>query len=196
MVILIRADQMISERQHAYLDAIGIEVWSLRESGLLTQPQLQAQPQPQSRPLGQGSAPAPVQVVETSSQKSGPSLRIGSGSGGLLLVCAADVDSASRLANDISRALGSVPVWAWPDDEETAVELATAVDEKLFTTVAVFGDDLTGRFFEGPLPSAVNSAKLVLLPSMQDIQTSAEARQSLWDTIYRSGMVVKREQQA
>jgi len=113
-----------------------------------------------------------------------------------LLVCAADVDSASRLANDISRALGSVPVWAWPDDEETAVELATAVDEKLFTTVAVFGDDLAGRFFEGQLPTAVSSAGLVLLPSMQDIQTSAEARQSLWATLCRTGMVVKREQQA
>lgn len=194
MVILIRAHQMISERQHAYLDAIGIEVWSLRESDLLTQPQAQPQPQPQAQ--AQVSAPAPVQAVGTSTQESGLRLRIGSGSGGLLLVCAADVDSASRLANDISRALGSVPVWAWPNDEETAVELATAVDEKLFTTVAVFGDDLAGRFFAGQLPSAVSSAKLVLLPSMQDIQTSAEARQSLWDTIYRSGMVVKREQQA
>jgi len=181
---------MISERQHAYLDAIGIEIWSLRESDLLTQPQPQAQAQ------AQVSAPAPVQAVETSSQKSGPPLRIGSGSGGILLVCAADVDSASRLANDISRALGSVPVWAWPDDEDTAIELATAVDEKLFTTVAVFGDDLAGRFFAGQLPRAVNSAKLVLLPSMQDIQTSAEARQSLWATLCRSGMVVKREQQA
>lgn len=181
-MVLNRAAQMISERQHAYLDAIGIEVWSLRESDLLAQPQV--------------SALTPVQAAETSTQASGRRLRIGSGSGGVLLVCAADVDSASRLANDISRALGSVPVWAWPDDEETAVELAAAVDEKLFTTVAVFGDDLAGGFFAGQLPTAVNSAKLVLLPSMQDIQTSAEARQLLWATLCRSGMVVKREQQA
>lgn len=164
---------MISERQHAYLDAIGIEVWSLREPAL----------------------PASPQVLAGSSGVAALSLKIGAGSGGILLLCAADVDSASRLANDIVRTLGSFPVWAWPDDEAAAIGLASVVDEKLFTTVAVFGDELAGLFFNGDLPVAVSSAKLVLLPSMQDIQSSADARRSLWATFCRSGMVSKSEQQ-
>ncbi|NOR18644.1 MAG: hypothetical protein GQ538_00975 [Xanthomonadales bacterium] len=168
---------MIDMRQHAYLDAMGIEVWSLRESAL----------------------PSPPQAVAFNSKETAPRLKIGSGSGGILLICSADVDSASRLANDISRALGSVPVWAWPDEEADTESdtfgLASAVDEKLFTTVAVFGDELAGRFFDGDLPGAVNSASLVVLPSMQDIQSRADARQSLWVTFCRSGMVSQREQQ-
>lgn len=164
---------MISQRQHAYLDAIGIEVWSLREPAL----------------------PASPQVVAACSSVAAPRLKIGTGSGGILLVCTADVDSASRLANDIARALGSIPVWAWPDEEAAAIDLATVVDEKLFTTVAVFGDALAGLFFNGDLPVSVSSAKLVLLPSMQDIQTSADVRRSLWATFCKSGMVSISEQQ-
>jgi hypothetical protein len=174
---------MISDRQQAYLDAIGIEVWSLRES---------ASPSPSPSP---SLSPPPTPSVVASLNASTPRLRIGTGGGGILLICAADVDSAGRLANDISRSLGNVPVWAWPDDEPTAIDLDSAVDEKLFTTVAVFGSDLAGQFFDGDLPTAVSSAKLVLLPSMRDIQTKPEARQSLWASFCRSGMVSKREHQ-
>jgi hypothetical protein len=162
---------MISDRQHAYLDAIGIEVWSLRDSAM------------------------PPPSVDTVPIVGASRLKVGSGSGGILLICAVDVDSASRLANDISRTLGSVPVWAWPNQESAAVDLVSAVEDKLFTTVAVFGDELAGQFFEGRLPDAVNSARLVILPSMLDIQTKADARRSLWACLCRSGMVSKREQQ-
>ena len=154
---------MIDSRQKAYLDAMGIGVWSLRENSML-------------------SIPAAVEA---------PRLRLGSGNGGVLLVCVADTDSASRLANDISRALGAVPVWAWPGDDDNTIELANAVDDKLFTTVAIFGHELAGRFFGHELPDSVNSARLVLLPSMQDIQTSADARRTLWATICRFGMVTR-----
>jgi len=172
---------MINERQHAYLDAIGIEVWSLRESA------------PPAPIVDSVSIDTPS--IQSQSISCDTRLKIGSGSGGVLLICAVDVDSACRMANDISRALGGVPVWAWPDDEAAATELASAVDEKLFTTVAVFGDELAGQFFEGTLPEAVSSARLVMLPSMQDLQTRADARRSLWATICRAGMVSKREQQ-
>ena len=154
---------MIDARQLAYLDAMGIGVWSLREGSI---------------PQG----PANVEV---------PRLRLGSGNGGILLVCVADTDSASRLANDISRALGAVPVWAWPGDDDNSTELASAVDDKLFTTVAIFGHELAGRFFGPELPDSVNSARLVLLPSMQDIQSSADARRTLWATFCRYGMVTR-----
>ena len=154
---------MIDSRQKAYLDAMGIGVWSLRENSVL-------------------SIPAAVEA---------PRLRLGSGNGGILLVCIADTDSASRLANDISRALGAVPVWAWPGNDDDTTELASAVDDKLFTTVAIFGHELAGRFFGHELPDSVNSARLVLLPSMHDIQTSADARRTLWATFCRFGMVTR-----
>jgi hypothetical protein len=152
---------MISSRQQAYLDAMDIDVWRLREAPFVASP-----------------------AVDHA-----PGLKLGPGGGGILLICAADDDSASRLANDISRALGSVPVWAWPHAESGAVNLGDAVEENLFTTVAVFGEELATRFFDGTPPASLKSANLVLLPAMQDIQTSAEARQELWTTICRSGMV-------
>jgi len=176
----ILAGQMISERQQAYLDAIGIEVWSLRNA---------PPPAPLANTSNHVAADIAPDIAPNIAPVIAPGLKLGSGSGGVLLVCAADVDSASRLANDISRALGSVPVWAWPDEEADAVKLPTAVEDNLFTTVAIFGNELAGQFFADELPASLNSANVVLLPSMQDIQSSADARKSLWATFCRSGMV-------
>ena len=152
---------MINNRQQAYLDAMDIGVWCLRESAYAAEP-------------------APINA---------PGLKLGPGGGGILLICAADTDSASRLANDINRALGSAPVWGWPHADDSTVDLSNAVEENLFTTVAIFGNELAAQFFDGELPSGLSSAKLVLLPAMQDIKTRAGARQTLWTTLCRSGMV-------
>jgi len=152
---------MIDSRQQAYLDAMDIGVWCLRESACAAEP-------------------VPVNT---------PGLKLGPGGGGILLICAADTDSASRLANDISRSLGSTPVWAWPHADDNSVNLANAIEDKLFTTVAIFGDELAAHFFDGELPPGLNSAKLVLLPPMQDIKNSAGTRQTLWSILCRSGMV-------
>jgi len=162
---------MISNRQRAYLDAMDIGVWSLREV---------------AAPSASSPTASPPMA---SAASSAPGLKLGPGGGGILLLCAADTDSASRLANDIARALGNVPVWAWPDDDASSVELTSAVEDNLFTTVAIFGDELAARFFDGDLPASLNSAKLVLLPAMQDLQSRAEARQMLWTTFCRAGMV-------
>ena len=152
---------MINSRQRAYLDAMEIGVWSLRDPSAMAKP----------------------------ATNSAVGLKLGPGSGGILLICSADTDSASRLASDISRALGAVPVWAWPDTAVEAVNLAEAVDRNLFTTVAMFGNQLAAQFFNGELPANMNSAKLVLLPSMADIHSRPEARRALWTTFCRSGMV-------
>lgn len=130
-------------------------------------------------------APALESTVEVRS----PGLKLGPGGGGVLLVCAVDTDSASRLANDISRALGSIPVWAWPDADDDAVKLAKAIEDNLFTTIGVFGSELAAQLFEGDMPASLKSANLVLLPSMREIQDQAEARRQLWNAICRSGMV-------
>ena len=62
---------MLNSRQQAYLDAMDIGVWSLRE---------------------------PEVPVKDSAQQS-VRLKLGPGGGGVLLICAADNESASRLAN-------------------------------------------------------------------------------------------------
>jgi len=153
--------EMLDSRQQAYLDAIDIGVWRLR------------------KPLMPESV-----VTEKATQ-----LKLGPGSGGILLICAADTDTAGRLANDIKRALGSAPVWAWPSADSDVVNLSLAVKENLFTTVAIFGRELAAQFFDDEPPVHLVSAKLVLLPSMQDIQNRAEARRELWSAFCGSGML-------
>lgn len=158
----------ITSRQQAYLDAMDIGVWRLRESTV-------------------AATPAATCI---------PRLKLGPGSGGILLICAEDTDTASRLANDINRALGSTPVWAWPHTDTGSVELCNAVEENLYTTVAIFGHDLATQFFGDELPVNLNSAKMVLLPAMKDILDQAEIRRVLWDTFCHSGMVRVRDHNA
>lgn len=166
-----RSTRMLNQRQQSYLEAMDIEVWRLRQD-----------------PLPAPSTPSETQVLESEVQ-GGPGLKLCPGNGGVLLVCEADTDSSSRLANDIGRALGCVPIWAWPHTDTSAVKLRDAVEDKLFTTVAIFGNDLVQQFFDGGPPVSLNSANLVLLPSMEDLQSKAKARQQLWNTLCRSGMV-------
>lgn len=150
-----------NRRKQAYLDAMDIDVWHLRES-----------------------EPAGGILQEMT-----PGLKLGPGNGGILLICATDAESASRLANDINRALVSNPVWAWPDTDPAAMKLSNAVAEHLFTTVAFFGAAVAEQFFEGELPAMLNSSRLVLLPAIQDLQIRAEARQALWLSLCRSKLV-------
>ena len=152
---------MHSSLQQAYLEAMDIAVWSLRQPAF----------------------------PETGTVKDHVQLKLSPGNAGSLLICAADADSAGRLANDISRTLGRAPVWAWPSDDTGTVDLPCAVDDNLFTKVAIFGEELAMQLFEGELPAHLNSAKLVLLPSMRDIETLAKARRTLWATLCRSGML-------
>ncbi len=155
------ASRKIGGSTLAYLDAMGITVWVQRAT----------------------TAVAGAVADRDSTLKLGP------GSGGILLICATDTEPASKLANDIVRSLGCVPVWSWLDDGEGAVKPAAAVAENLFTTVAVFGTELAEQFFGRDLPKNLHSANLVLLPSMRDLETRAEARRALWTDLCRSGMV-------
>ena len=184
-IVPARKYRVISSRQQAYLDAMGIGVWSLREAPPVAVPVetlVEIPVEPLVEPLVETSVATPIAANP-------PGLKLGPGGGGTLLICAVDTDSASRLANDISRALGSVTVWAWPHADPSAVKLPNAVEGNLFTTVGVFGIDLAMQFFHGDIPASLQSANLVLLPSMQDLQDQADARRLLWTTFCRSGMV-------
>jgi DNA polymerase III psi subunit len=152
---------MLSSRQQAYLEAMDIAVWNLRDT-----------------------APG-VTTVATEHAK----LKLGPGNAGVLLVCATDSESAGRLANDINRSLGGAPVWAWPVSDPDGISLDCAVEENLFTTVAFFGRQLAQQFFAGEPPAHCISAKLVVLPSIQELQHSGGARRTLWRSICRSGMI-------
>ena len=102
---------MPANRQQSYLDAMDIPVWSLRE------------------PL----------LPEVENVEKPLRLKLGPGSGGILLVCAADSDSAGRLANDINRVLGGAPVWAWPYLDDGAVDLNHAMPcRKAFSPRSLF----------------------------------------------------------
>ena len=150
-------------KHQAYLEAMDIVVWSLREP----------------------------HISEAGVARDHTRLKLGPGSGGILLICAADSDSAGRLANDINRVLGGAPVWAWSCLDDSAIDLTSAVEANLFTKVAFFGEELASQFFDGELPAHLNSANLVILPSMQDIKRRAEARRALWATFCQSNMLAK-----
>lgn len=167
---------MIERRQQAYLEAMGIQLWSPREAQ-----QLQSS-------LVQASMAEPA-VDQGPAATDAGGLKLGAGSGGTLLICAVDSDSASKLANDISRSLGNVPVWGWPDNGTDSIKPLDAVAENLFTTVAVFGGELASRLFGHDVPSNLNSAKLVLLPTMHELEVTQAARKELWAIMCRSGMV-------
>lgn len=152
---------MSDQQKRAYLEAMGIDVWRMRQ-------------QP---------------VVETEEFHGDPGIRLGPGNGSTLLICADNTDSSSKLANDIVRALGNMPVWAWPQDDGPSTGLASTVDEHLFTVVAVFGDELAGHFFGGDVPGNIKAAKLVVLPSMQAISSESDSRKQLWHILCRAGMV-------
>ena len=184
---------MIDQRQQTYLDAMGIQTWFLRNPPVIAG-SLAGTPATRSTVTDTGKAD-PV-ALEPSTIARGPGLKLGPGRGGVLLVCAEDTESASRLANDINRAMGGTPVWGWPDAGEKTVGLADAIEGNLFTTVGIFGEQLGRQFFADGLPESLNSASLVILPSMRDLGADAEARKVLWNALCRFGLVSARDRQA
>ena len=144
--------------QRAYLEALEIPVWVRKDLA--------------------GSAPA----FEPCSLKLGP------GSGQVLMVVAALEEQATHLASDIARCLRSEPVWAWPGTSGEDDELSQLVREHLFTHIVVFGDELAAGLFDGPAPATLGSARLVCAPSMQDLSSSPAGRKALWKLVSSNGL--------
>jgi DNA polymerase III psi subunit len=192
---------MLDTRRRQYLEAMGISTWAPRLVEQLTEEQPVAEKLPADMPVAsevklcEGAstaveAPAPIleaPAVETPAATVG--VKLGPGRAGILLVCASAAEPASRLANDIVRALGALPVWAWPQAGDDVVSIETAVAENLFTEVAVFGDDLAASLFSGKVPAKAGSASVVQLPSLAAVREQATARRALWNALCRAGMV-------
>ena len=118
-------------------------------------------------------------------------LVIGAGAGSTLLVCALPEDSATKLAGDITRALGDEPVWAWPDpqDRPDNPSLPDAVEKQLFTQVIIFGNDLTGRLLGGRIPEVLGSSAVAVCSDLDELAGRAPAKKALWQVLTKRGAV-------
>ena len=152
---------MIDARRQQYLQAMELSVWLLR----------------QQDEAGSGE-PA--------------SLHIGPGNGSLLLVCSEPGETATPLAADLVRSLPAVPVWAWPAvDGNAGVSLAEAVADRLLTGVAVFGTELSQRVFASAAPGTLGSARVVVLPALQELLSDPLARRSCWRALLAAGLTAR-----
>lgn len=155
-------------RRHEYLEAMGIDVWV-----------------PVHRIAGarattgtEDAAPIPVATPEP-----GTGIVIGPGTGSLMLLCANSREASTPLAADIARCLDCEPVWSWlsPADSGAGVPLEQAIAERLFTRVLVFGRALAGAGIDPAAPVLVlGSARLLLVPSLPELEQKATARRALW----------------
>jgi len=141
---------MTEARQRAYLDAMEIPVWVRKELA--------------------------DQVPDFVS----PPLKLGPGSGPVLLVCSRVDEPATRLAADIARSLSTEPVWAWPGLEGDGAQTEAIVNDHLFTTVIVFGASLETQLFNGGVPETLGSARLLVAPGLDELATSPHSRNRLW----------------
>lgn len=122
-------------------------------------------------------------------QGQSPRLHLGPGNGALLLVCGEPGESATMLAADLARALPEPPVWAWPEAGEGGCLLGEAVRDRLLTGIAVCGQDVARSLFTGEPPSAMGSARVVVLPSMARLSADPDARRDCWRALLSAGMV-------
>jgi hypothetical protein len=117
-------------------------------------------------------------------------LKVGPGNGAVMLVCEDADHTATSLAADLSRAIGNAPAWAWPDANcDTALE--ETVNERLLTGVAVLGQGLAQCLFEGKPPSLLGTARLVVLPAMQELLADPQARRRCWSLLCEAGLVAR-----
>ena len=110
------------------------------------------------------------------------------GNGSCLLVCAGPEQSATPLASDLARVLGATPVWAWPSEDPDSGALAQAVDDRLFTSVVVFGAGLAARVCGGEPPASCGSAQLLVGPDLEELLTQADARRQCWAVLRAGGL--------
>lgn len=138
---------MIESRRRAYLDALGLDLWSIRP------------PEPEF-----------------------DRLLLQPGEGGTLLICDLPDATATRIAGDITRALGGEVVWAWPDPQGDlqSPSLQQVVEQYLFTRVVVFGTTLGRRIFRGAAPPVLGSTSITLADGLDELAVRGSAKKNLW----------------
>jgi len=140
---------MIESRQRAYLEAMDIPVWVRKE------------------------------LANRVPDFIAPRLKLGPGSGSVLLVCSRLDEPATRLAADIVRSLGSEPVWAWPEQDGNGTP-EDVVKEHLFTSMIIFGTTLESELFGGTAPDTLGSAGIMVVPGLHELASSPALKKRLW----------------
>lgn len=165
-------------RRMAYLDAMGIDVWVPR--GASAQ---QAVPGPEV-----GVAPAPVSATA--------GVCLGPGQGEILCIAASAKQAHMKLATNISGAMRSAPVWAWPTQsiEESGgyATVAEAVGDRLITRVLVFGAELAESLLGEQAPDTIGTAKLHVVPAMEALESDVEAKRALWALMRETSIAAPR----
>jgi hypothetical protein len=160
---------LISEaRRLQYLDAMGIDALV----SLARAARMSAQP---------ADHPAPSRDVVA--DNSGLYV-IGPGTSQTLLLCQQQAETASRLASDIARCLEEPPVWGWQSPSfadsgsgPAGMDLETAIRDRLFTRVLVFGASAAES---ASRDEVVASARIIRAPAIPELANSAEHKRSLW----------------
>ncbi|KAA9130793.1 hypothetical protein F3N42_10490 [Marinihelvus fidelis] len=197
-----------------YLKALGIPLWVRPErladyagpeaeiaAGVAAEPvAVTAAPVAEPAPVPQ-PAPAPKAVPETAPAKTPAppaaepasraprAVRLGPGEGPALLLCAGPGEASGALANDVCRALGGQPAWAWPDSGEQGMPVAEAAEERMFTAIVIFGAGLARTLFGGKPPVSCGAARVVIAPSMAELKSGPDARRACWKALLESGVV-------
>jgi DNA polymerase III psi subunit len=172
---------VISEaRRRHYLDALGIDAWVSRASLARLAGQKQAAVKQQT----------PVPPVAALSDLPA-SFSIGPGSGQTLMLCESQQEASSKLASDIARCLHEAPVWGWKTAstrtagaEESSQSLETAIRDRLFTRVLIFG--AAGKSSEDQ-SSLVGSARVIYAVSLEELGGKPEHKRKLWSQLVAHG---------
>ena len=152
---------MMDARRLAYLDAMGIDVWVPRSE---------------------------KGAVATGAQAR---IQLGEGRGDLLCIAPDPRQAGLKLAADISRAMRSPPVWAWPssgDDVAGDTDIESAVAEGLFTRILVFGREAAELLFGPDCPEVVSTARVHIVPGLDRLGSDREAKRALWSLMLEEGI--------
>ncbi len=153
----------MDELRLAYLEAMDIDVWM---------------------PRGERIAAAIA--------GSEPRLVVSPGNGELLCIALSAEEARLKLATDISGAMRSAPVWAWPAegaiDTPDTVSLREAVAERLATEVLIFGEVAAARLFGSVVPAVLGAARMHVVPSLARLGKDREAKRILWKLMCDQGI--------
>lgn len=153
---------MIAGRKQAYLEALGIPVWVRKELAGL---------EPDFVPA---------------------KLTLGPGNGEVLMICASVDQPSGQIASDIARSLKYEPVWAWLCSADSGASVADAVSERLFTNAIIFGNDVAAALLGNNLPQTIHSARLLVVPSTEEISADPSQRKALWKILCNSQLAGSR----
>lgn len=188
--------------REAYLDALGITVWARRE---LDQP-ARSEPEPARQQIPAETARQPVeQSKAVADQPESPDkgsahdaslaesskalgLSIGPGQGSCLFLCGSEDDTTTKLASDLARLPGGAPVWAQTALSGEGVALDAAVEERLFTSVVIFGQAQALLALGGAAPEQCGAARIVVVPELKRLAADPAARKSCWQAFKSLGL--------